>query len=428
MDPVLLLMLSSLMQMQNNIQSSSSFSMTDDNAPLFFFMVATALSHAAAIYTATTDPDNDDDKGNCENHSPPPNASISVYHNLFQEQAWAMDPQVRDTQWRSTYGVSYPIFARLLDQLRYHIDPQSIRIPLHSALAMVLCRLSQGCGTRTLASQYKVNPFMVAKITNMVTRILSTKLYSKWIRMPNGQRMLQNIQGFKDLTGLPNMCGAIDGSHIKIHKRPNNESIYKCRHNFYAILLQAVSDHRKIFWDVCVRAPGGTDDSTHFRESSLFNKLISGNVLMESVITIRGNHIRPYLVGDWSYPLLSFLLTPFSLNASGAHVQNVFDAALMRGMSSVEQAIGLLKGRWRILQDLNVDLSHAPQTVVACCVLHNMCQKAGEPEPPMWMDPRENGPVARPLESEKSFHYFGESLRQALLEDLQERHQRFSAR
>lgn len=94
----------------------------------------------------------------------------------------------------------------------------------------------------------------------------------------------------------------------------------------------------------------------------------------------------------------------------------------------MEHAIGLLKGRWRILQNLNVGLNHAPQTIVACCVLHNICQIAGEPELELYKDPPETGPLARPLENEKSFYYFGENLRQAIADDLQERQQRLLSR
>ncbi|KAH9311899.1 hypothetical protein KI387_026934, partial [Taxus chinensis] len=57
----------------------------------------------------------------------------------------------------------------------------------------------------------------------------------------------------------------------------------------------------------CVRVRTDTDDSTHFTKISLFNKLNSGNFMLDVVVTIRGNHIRPYIVGEWCYPLLFFV-------------------------------------------------------------------------------------------------------------------------
>lgn len=263
----------------------------------------------------------------------------------------------------------------------------------------------------------------------MVTRLLATKLYPEFIQIPVSRRRLVEVtQGFQEVTSLHNICGAMDGTAVRLHKLPQdmiNPSMYYSRQGFPAILLQVVADHRKIFWDVCVKAPGGFDDATHFRDSLLYNRLISGDIVWDKAVTVRGQHVRPYIIGDWCYPLLSFLLTPFSWNRTGSPAQNTFDEALMKGRKMVEEAIGLLKGRWKILQDLNVGLNHAPQTIVACCVLHNLCQIAREPEPETWKEPEENGSAPRVLENEKSFYYYGESLRQALADDL---YQRLSSR
>lgn len=224
------------------------------------------------------------------------------------------------------------------------------------------------------------------------------------------------------------MCGAIDTTPIKLHKiSPDviNGSMYSCKYGFPAVLLQVVADHKKIFWDVCVKAPGGYTDADHLRDSLLYNKLISGDISWDKAVSVRGQPVRPYIIGDWCFPLLSFLLTPFSYNRTGSPAQNAFDEALVKGRKAVEEAIGLLKGRWKILQDLNVGLNHAPQTIVACCVLHNLCQIAREPEPELWKEPEESGQPPRSLENEKSCFYYGENLRQVLADDL---YQRLSSR
>ncbi|XP_064986983.1 uncharacterized protein LOC135625824 [Musa acuminata AAA Group] len=91
--------------------------------------------------------------------------------------------------------------------------------------------------------------------------------------------------------------------------------------------------------------------------------------------------------------------------------------------ASVEAAIALLKVRWKILRNLNVGLDHAAQTVVACVVLHNMCQFTKGPEDEgryMWRDSLESPQLASLVDSERSLNYLGESLREALAEDLYE--------
>lgn len=40
----------------------------------------------------------------------------------------------------------------------------------------------------------------------------------------------------------------------------------------------------------------------------------------------------------------------------------------------IERAFALLKGRFRRLKYLHVDMIHEiPRTILACCVLHNLC-------------------------------------------------------
>ncbi|XP_042495458.1 protein ALP1-like isoform X2 [Macadamia integrifolia] len=446
MDPSFLLMLSNLLHLQNHLDPSSSLlsdsyapsSSTTSSptailsstsaAPLLFFTIVSVLSYAASLRSSSSSSSTSSSSNNNNNNDSSADHSVSAFRALTSEHIWNMEAPVRDTQWRSSYGLSYPVFTTVVEKLKPHILQSNLSLPADYAVAMVLFRLAHGYSAKTLASRYSLEPYLVSKITNMVTRLLATKLYPEFIKIPVSRRRLhETTQAFEELTSLPNMCGAIDGSPIKLHRLPPDQdlhghpSAYRCRYAYDALLLQVVADHKKIFWDVCVKAPGATDDAAHFRESLLYNRLTSADIVWDKVIKVRGHHIQPYIVGDWCYPLLSFLLAPFSWNGTGTLAQNSFDNALMRGRSVVVEAIGLLKGRWRILQNLNVGLNHAPQTIVACCVLHNLCQIAREPEPSMWKDPEESGPPARALESEKSFYCFGESLRQALAEELRQR-------
>ncbi|XP_059647755.1 protein ALP1-like [Cornus florida] len=442
MDQSFLVMLSSLLHLQNNLDPTSSLLsdtttstssatsptsllISTSAAPLLFFTIASVLS-----YIASTRPSSSSSPSTTAPSSPPASEfSVSAFRALSTERIWAMEAPLRDAQWRSSFGLSYPVFTTVVDKLKPYIAQSNLSLPSDYAIAMVLSRLTHGHSAKTLASRYSLEPYLISKITNMVTRLLATKLYPEFIKIPVSRRRLHDTtHAFQELTSLPNICGAIDTTPVKLRRLPsdlNSAASYQCRNGYPAVLLQVVADHKKIFWDVCVKAPGGFDDATHFRDSLLYNRLISEDIVWDKVINMRGHPVRPYIVGDWCYPLLSFLLTPFAWNGAGTPPQKSFDAALMKGRQVVEEAIGLLKGRWKILQDLNVGLNHAPQTIVACCVLHNLCQIAREPEPELWKEPEESGSPARALESEKDYYYFGENLRQALADDL---YQRLSSR
>ncbi|XP_010695374.1 protein ALP1-like [Beta vulgaris subsp. vulgaris] len=449
MDQTFLVMLSNLLHLQNHLDPTSSLFSSDaasfssssttslsslltssTAAPLLFFTIASVLSFVAASRpSSSSSPSSSSRSPSRSRSSSPSDHSLSAFRALSTELIWSMDPPVRDAQWRSSYGLSYPVFTTVVDKLKPHIAQSNLSLPPDYAVAMVLSRLCHGLSAKTLAKRHSLDPYLVSKITNMVTRLLSTKLYPEFIKIPAGRRRLhETTQAFEEITSLPNLCGAIDSTPVRLHRLPadiSDPSSYHCRYGFPAIQLQVVADHKKVFWDVCVKAPGSVDDATHFRDSVLYNKLMSGDVVWDKVVNVRGHPVRPYIVGDWCFPSLSFLLTPFSGNGRGTPAQNTFNAALMKGRSATVEAIGLLKGRWKILQDLNVGLHHAPQTIVACCVLHNLCQIAREPEPELYKEPEESGSPPRILESERSFYYYGENLRQQLADDL---HQRLSSR
>ncbi|CAI9102455.1 OLC1v1000730C1 [Oldenlandia corymbosa var. corymbosa] len=450
MDQSLMLMLSNLLQLHNHLDpttslisdltssssdatSPTSLLTTTSAAPLLFFTIASVLSYIASHPTSKLATKTKSlGKSTNSNSKAQPSSdefSVAAFRALSTERIWAMESSTRDAQWRSMYGLSYPVFTTVVDKLKPYITQSQLSLPSDYAVAMVLSRLSHGFSAKTLASRYNLEPYLISKITNMITRLLATKLYPEYIKIPTlRRRVAETTQGFQEITSLPNICGAIDGTSVKLHKLPSdliNPSMYYSKDGHPSILLQVVADSKRRFWDVCVKAPGGFDDATHFRDSLLYNRLISGDIVWDKGINVRGQHVRPYIVGDWSYPLLSFCLTPFSWNRTGSPAQNAFDEGLMRARKMAEEAIGLLKGRWKILQDLNVGLNHAPQTIVACCVLHNLCQIAKEPEPEPWKEPEESGTPPRVLENEKSFYYFGESLRQALADDL---YQRLSSR
>ncbi|MCO5551112.1 hypothetical protein L7F22_004609 [Adiantum nelumboides] len=58
-----------------------------------------------------------------------------------------------------------------------------------------------------------------------------------------------------------------------------------------------------------------------------------------------------------------------------------FNRHLSKGRVRNEHVFGLLKNRWRILKDINVDLQRVPKYIVACCVLHNILIESTQEEP-----------------------------------------------
>lgn len=458
MDPGLLLLLSNLIQLQSHLDpasallssppSSPSSLLSSPAAPLLFFALTSVLSYASSISSPSSSPSSlavqpprrrrrrsSSSSSPSPPRLPPPSSIILSFpsdRNIF-----SMDPSARDTRFRSLYGLSYPVFASLLDQLLPLLPPLSLPLPPDQALALALSRLSRGISSRALSRLLHppLPPSLVSRVTHAITRLLSTRVYPDYVKIPSHHRLLQCTSAFRDLSSLPNLSAVIASSPVRL-RDSTDPSLRSPHRSFPSILLQVIADHRKIFLDACVRAPGSSDPASHLRDSSLYRRLCHSDALRDPSIQVGGHLVRPFIAGDPSFPLLPFLLTPFSCLSStsaavpSAAAQEAFDVALAKARAaSIDPAIALLKGRWKILRNLNVGLDHASQTVVACVVLHNFCQIAGEPEDEgkyLWRDPPESPQPARPVDNERALHYAGETMRQVLAQDLYDRQQRLS--
>ena len=92
--------------------------------------------------------------------------------------------------------------------------------------------------------------------------------------------------------------------------------------------------------------------------------------------------IRPLLFGDSAYPLSVWLMKPFKQTRTLSERQLRFNSALSQARVVIEQAYGILKGRWRCLyKAMEEKTSRVAITILACCVLHNICIDVGDPSP-----------------------------------------------
>ncbi|MCO5612973.1 hypothetical protein L7F22_067246 [Adiantum nelumboides] len=225
-----------------------------------------------------------------------------------------------DAIYRQRFRVPYNTFKRLLDLIipYWPIDGEGDKVgnPVESARAFscTLLRLAQNDFIFHVADTFGMGESIVRKYCHIIVDILATKLRSQFITFRSGKRLRTIIADFQTLTLFPNVCGAIDGSHIKLAIRPNIEHIpaqYWCRHHFQSVLLQAVCDAQKQIWDVCVLAPGGTNDASHWKASFIYKRFKNRCILYDPILQIHGVRVLPYLLADSGYDACSHLITPF---------------------------------------------------------------------------------------------------------------------
>ena len=136
--------------------------------------------------------------------------------------------------------------------------------------------------------------------------------------------------------------------------------------------------------------PGSMHDARVLSKSQLYRKVVSKEILNTNSRNINGRDVLPFLLGDSPYPLNVWLMKPFPHNSALSSTEQTFNYRLSRACIVVENAFGHLKARWqRLMKQNDMDISHVPQVVTTCCILHNLCVVHGEAFNDTWLkDPQ----------------------------------------
>ena len=175
---------------------------------------------------------------------------------------------------------------------------------------------------------------------------------------------------------IPQSLGAINCTHIFI-KGLNCESKYNyyCRKQRYSIYTQAVVGANLCFLDVASGFLGSMHDTRILRQTNLFERTKSGEILHVPVKKIRNVEVRPLTLGDGGYPLRNWLVKPFNFTTALSRKEKRFNRELSSSQVSVERAFGLLKARRRcLLTTLDANIENVPDIIICCFILHKFCQ------------------------------------------------------
>ncbi|XP_046970605.1 putative nuclease HARBI1 [Vanessa cardui] len=161
---------------------------------------------------------------------------------------------------------------------------------------------------------------------------------------------------------IPGVIGCIDETYVAIIRPNENEDRYFCRKGFYARNVMLIVDADLNILHVDASYGGSSHDSFIYHLSILTS---SGEVA--------------YLLGDSGYPQRPYLMTPVS-NALNGTPEAYYNHLHASARDTVERAIGVLKARFRCLlghRVLHYNPEKASKIIIACCVLHNICNRAG---------------------------------------------------
>ena len=157
-------------------------------------------------------------------------------------------------------------------------------------VAVTIWKLATNIEYRTLASLFGFGWSTVGKIVVETSHTISTHLLPKYVKIPDGDKLKDIIEGFETCWGFPQAAGAIDGSHIPIIRPDESASNYYNRKGYY-VIMQAMVDFRGLFMDVYIGWPGKVHGCKGVCNSSLYYKGMCGTLFPDWKRTICGTEV-----------------------------------------------------------------------------------------------------------------------------------------
>ena len=277
-------------------------------------------------------------------------------------------PRLSDKEFRENFRLSRSTFVKVAESLlvldRFQADNghggyQAV-VP-EKQLQIALWTLGTQESFREVADRFDVSRSTCHAVLRRVVRALALDLAPKIICWPFGERQEAVEEGFRAKSrGFYGIVGAVDGCHIPIKAPLEDPVSYVNRKSFHSVLLQGICDHELLFTDIDVGWPGSVHDARVYRTSPIAQKL--------------QNTLPPdkHLVGDNAHRLKMHLMIPYKGAVNDG--QQRYNNRLSMARQCIERCFALLKCRWRRLKHVDAsDMELLVETIMACCVLHNLC-------------------------------------------------------
>lgn len=294
--------------------------------------------------------------------------------------------EFQPSDWLDKFRMSKETFFYLCEKLRSRLARQDtsfrLALPVEKRVAVALWRLATNVEYRTISSLFGVGKSTVCRCVRDMCHALVALLSSEYMRTPTEQELEDSAQLFSSTRGFPHCVATIATLHTAIITPSNNASDYANPAGWLSVLSQVTISGRGQFWDVCASFPGGTDPAEILQNSSLWATAAEGRLSPDPPPLFMGKPLRYVLLGEACYPLQTWLLTAFSEEKSRrshkstlTQSKRIFNQRLNKALRVSKEALLRLRARWQCLSKRNdCGLDVVPTMVLACCILHNVCE------------------------------------------------------
>ncbi|GFR14029.1 nuclease HARBI1, partial [Trichonephila clavata] len=282
--------------------------------------------------------------------------------------------ELDDYEFQRRFRLTKESVAELTLLIEHKLESKTSCNNALSPLEQVLIALrfyAVACMQLAIADLFDVSQPTVCRVVHRVSEAIAS-LLPDFIHLPVNREECKTVsRKFFNIAGFPKVIGALDGTFVRIIS-PGGEDAerFRCRKSYFALNVQTIIDADLVIRNVVARWPGSAHDSTVFNNSAACLSLKTNELYRDF-----------HLLGDTGYACEKYLLTPFGNPRTLAEVRYNKSHVLTR--NTIERKYGILKRRFPCLSiGLNCNIERVPAIIVACCVLHNLCIRLDDPEPP----------------------------------------------
>ncbi len=183
--------------------------------------------------------------------------------------------EYENNRWGDLFWMSKYTFMDICNQMRPLISKHDTRYkkasPIEICISCAMYKLAQGANTLTCSELFAIGWSFVAFVICKVVMAINL-VCRKLITWPMGDKMQAVMFDLKTWCGMPNVIGAIDGTHISIAK-PSNfyyKDYFFHKIMQYNVVAQVMFASQKRFMDVYVGLIGSVNDFGVLRKSRLY--------------------------------------------------------------------------------------------------------------------------------------------------------------